>query len=124
MQSVHVMNPLKLNIPAIFYRNNMLYTGTLFIKAIIDDNGNVKVERKILCKDYLSRIANNEPYVVIQSIDDKAPWNEMETIPSENELKGRYASGPSFYEIFKQYIKATGERMEIHRLFYYAHGKV
>ena len=67
---------------------------------------------------------NIEPYLVVQRINKDRPWDEVEVIPGTTEMKGRYSLGPSYLEIFKEYIKATGECMEIHRLFYYAARKV
>ncbi len=42
---------------------------------------------------------------------------------TRKEIFDRYSRGPSYKQIFKQYIRSAGERMQMYRLFYYASRK-
>jgi len=89
----------------------------------------LKIKENITSKMYLEKLAknlknSNDPIVVVQKINTEHPWCEFEKIPEENEMRGRYSAGPSYLEIFKQYIKASGERMQLYRFYYYAFRKV
>jgi len=93
---------------------------------IIGKNGKLKVKKGVFAKSYIDKIRNEnkEPFIIIQEVNTELPWEEKEKFPTTKELKGRYSSGPSYFEIFKQYIKSIGNCRQIHRLFYYASGKV
>ena len=75
-------------------------------------------------KSYLNKISTDEPFLIVQSVSKRTPWDEPEKILSDKDIKGRYSSGPSYLEIYKQYIRSIGNYNQVHRLFYYAFGKV
>jgi len=62
----------------------------------------------------------DEPLISVQEINDKKPWQENEFPATIKEIAERYSRGPSYKQIFKQYIRSAGERMQMYRLFYYA----
>lgn len=89
-------------------------------------NGELKIKENVSFKNFIEDIKNrrdnvypDQPLIAIQTMNDKTPWKEAETVATAQDLEGRYSSGPSYKQIFKEYIRSSGERMQMYRLFYY-----
>ena len=67
----------------------------------------------------------DQPLISIQKSNEQEPWMENEVIYiiiqipfGTREIAERHSRGPSYKEIFKQYIRSGGEHMQMYRVFY------
>eukprot|EP01022_Parablepharisma_sp_SALTPOND_P000862 TRINITY_DN105159_c0_g1_i1.p2 TRINITY_DN105159_c0_g1~~TRINITY_DN105159_c0_g1_i1.p2 ORF type:complete len:607 (-),score=46.39 TRINITY_DN105159_c0_g1_i1:7835-9655(-) len=144
LECKYPIGTLSLNIPAMLVNlgfSVLLRTSiTSISRTTIDKQGKLKITENVKMEKFVRRLEKrtdklyaDQPLIYIQEINDKHPWQEIEVIAgrfmpaqtpiTRREMCERYARGPSYNQIFKQYVRSAGERMQMYRLFYYASRK-